>query len=97
MAFQRHYAQHQVLGKRLRAARESAGLTQEQAAGKLGVGQSMISNSETGNRRVDVFELQDFAELYNTTLAELLGPLSEIESKELARIEAWKAQERSSS
>ena len=50
--------------ERLRKARHEAGLTQVQAAKKLGRPQSHISNVESGQQRVDVVELQRFAKMY---------------------------------
>jgi transcriptional regulator with XRE-family HTH domain len=49
---------------RLRAARMRAGLTQAQAAKALGKPQSYLSKCESGERRVDVVELERFAKLY---------------------------------
>ena len=54
--------------ERLRAARSAAGLTQAQAAAALRRYQSFVSKCETGERRVDVIELSDFAELYGKPL-----------------------------
>ena len=48
----------------LREARERAGLTQRQAATRLGRSQSFVAQSETGERRVDVIELVDFLAAY---------------------------------
>ena len=45
-----------------------AGLTQEEVGRKLGVPQSYVSKSETGERRVDVVELLAFARLYKRRL-----------------------------
>lgn len=42
----------------LRAAREQAGLTQEQVAIRLGESQSFVSKCERGERRLDVVELR---------------------------------------
>ena len=53
---------------RLRQARESSGLTQDQVASALDRLQSFVSKSETGERRVDVLELADFAQLYGKPL-----------------------------
>ena len=50
--------------RRLRAARQDAGLTQRQAAARLGRTQSFVAQSETGERRVDVLELVDFLKAY---------------------------------
>lgn len=54
--------------ERLRRAREEAGLTQVQVAKKLKRPQSHISNVESGQQRVDVVELQNFAKIYNKNL-----------------------------
>lgn len=51
--------------ERLRKARLEAGLTQVEVAKKLKRPQSHISNVESGQQRVDVVELQNFAKIYN--------------------------------
>ncbi len=51
--------------EKLRRAREEIGLTQTQVANKLKRPQSHISNIESGQQRVDVVELQNFAKIYN--------------------------------
>lgn len=61
-------ARYQEFLKRLRAARKEAGLTQKDVAEQLNVHQSYISKSESGERRVDVVELSDFAKLYQKSL-----------------------------
>ena len=48
----------------LRTAREEAGLTQADVAVGLGKPQSYVSKCESGERRVDVVELEEFANLY---------------------------------
>lgn len=59
-----HTRQYQRFLQRLREAREQAGLTQQDVAGKLGWEQSLISKMERGVRRLDVVELSKFARLY---------------------------------
>jgi transcriptional regulator with XRE-family HTH domain len=54
--------------ERLVEARESARLTQHEAAAKLGRSQSFVAKSETGERRVDIVELVQFARLYRKPL-----------------------------
>ncbi|MCZ7620177.1 MAG: helix-turn-helix transcriptional regulator [Myxococcota bacterium] len=49
---------------RLRQARREAGMTQVEAAKALRKPQSFISRAESGDRRVDVIELQQLARLY---------------------------------
>jgi transcriptional regulator with XRE-family HTH domain len=51
--------------ERLKAARLAAGMTQAETAKRLGRPQSFVSKCESGERRVDVIELQHFAKLYN--------------------------------
>ena len=63
-----HSIRYQEFLKRLRAARKEAGLTQEEVAQQLKVHQSFVSKSESGERRVDVVELSDFAKLYQKEL-----------------------------
>ena len=59
--------------EKLRGARRDAGLTQVQVARKLGRPQSFVSKCESGERRVDVVELLDFARLYRKPLAFFVG------------------------
>ena len=51
--------------EKLRKARKEAGLTQVEVAKKLKRPQSHVSNVESGQQRVDVVELQNFAKIYN--------------------------------
>ena len=55
---------YQIFLKKLRSARKNAGMTQKQAAHALLKPQSFISKCENGERRVDVIDLIDFANLY---------------------------------
>ena len=59
--------------RRLRAARELAGLSQTQTARRLGRPQSFVSKCESGERRVDVVELRTFAGIYGVDLSFFLG------------------------
>lgn len=54
--------------EKLKKARVDAGLTQVEAAEKLGKPQSYVSKCESGERRVDVIELKQFARLYKRPL-----------------------------
>jgi len=87
---------HRILGRRLAAARRAAGLTQRQAAQRLGVEhQSFIAKCEQGHRKVDPFELVEFARAYGTTVDHLLlAPLTPAEEREKARWDALLAQNR---
>ncbi|BAZ03294.1 helix-turn-helix domain-containing protein (plasmid) [Tolypothrix tenuis PCC 7101] len=53
---------------RLRSARLEANLTQVEVAQKLNQPQSYVSRCESGERRVDVVELTDFAMIYKKPL-----------------------------
>lgn len=54
-----------ALAEKLRAAREETGLSQRDVAQALGVGQSLVSGLENGQRRLDVVELKALAVLYD--------------------------------
>lgn len=56
--------QYRVLIARLKQARMESGLSQVQAAKALGTTQSHISKAESGQRRIDVIQLKEFAKLY---------------------------------
>lgn len=49
---------------KLREARLEAGLTQVEVGKKLKQPQAYVSKIERGERRIDVIELSDFAQLY---------------------------------
>ena len=62
-------ARYKQFLKRLRDARREAGLTQVEVAKALRRPQSFVSKCESGERRVDVVELEDFARLYRKSIA----------------------------
>ena len=64
----KHGPAYKMLGQRLRTAREAAGLSQVEAAAQLGKPQSFISKCESGERRLDIIELQVLADLYGQDL-----------------------------
>lgn len=64
-----HDPRYRAFLRRLRKAREDAGLTQAAVASKLRRPQSFVSKSETGERRVDVVELAELAHLYGKRLS----------------------------
>jgi len=63
-----HSARYRQFRKRLKEARLAAGLTQVDAARALRRHQSYVSKCESGERRVDVLELESFAKLYRRPL-----------------------------
>ena len=52
--------------------RTEAGMTQSEVAGRLRRPQSFVSKCESGERRVDVIELQDFASIYGKSVSDFL-------------------------
>ena len=58
--------------ERLRSARHDAGLTQEEVARTLEKPQSFVSKCEAGERRVDVVELERFAQIYGRPISYFL-------------------------
>lgn len=67
---------HQRLITALRDARIAAGLTQVEAAKRLGKPQPFVSQLESGNRRVDVVELARLCTLYGMDMLALLRRLN---------------------
>ncbi len=59
-----HTPEYTRMREKLREAREAAGLTQEAVAKHFKKPQSFVSKVETGERRIDPTELQEFARLY---------------------------------
>ena len=68
-----HSRDYRQLLARLRRARAAAGLTQAEAAKKLGKHQSYVSKCENGERRIDPVELKRFADLYGVDVRSLLS------------------------
>jgi transcriptional regulator with XRE-family HTH domain len=56
--------QYRTFLRRLKQAREAAGLTQAEVAQRLSRPQSFVSKCESGERRVDFVELRYFARIY---------------------------------
>lgn len=54
--------------RRLRDTRQQAGFTQAKVAAALKRPQSFVSKCESGERRIDVIELDDFAKLYGKAI-----------------------------
>ena len=67
--------EYQLFLRALRAARENAGLTQEQVAEKLGQGQTYVSRSERGEHRIDIAELFYLCEVYGISFAKFAAQL----------------------
>jgi len=61
--------EHQIIVERLKQARLDAGLGQVEVAKKLGKMQSYVSKIESGQRRFDVLQLKDFAQIYKRDIS----------------------------
>jgi len=78
-----------LVGRRIRAAREREGLTQEHLAETLGIGADTVSRYETAAIPVSIARLQQIADALNTDLTSLLQvePVAvEDEAKEVATL-----------
>jgi Zn-dependent peptidase ImmA (M78 family)/DNA-binding XRE family transcriptional regulator len=62
------------LGRRLKAARGSARVTQEQAAERIGAARTTVVAIERGDRRLSPEELLGLCDLYQTSVGRLLRP-----------------------
>jgi transcriptional regulator with XRE-family HTH domain len=63
---------HKLLVERLKKARIEAGVGQEEAAKMLKKSQSYISKIESGQRRIDVVQLDEFAKAYKKPITYFL-------------------------
>lgn len=65
--------EHKYLVERLRQARQEAGLDQKEVAKLLETTQSYVSKVESGQRRIDVIQLKEFAKIYKKTIDYFIG------------------------
>lgn len=63
----------QVLGQRLRAARENRGLSQQATAEALGLTRTAITQIEKGNRSVSTVELAEFSKIFHYPIADFFS------------------------
>jgi transcriptional regulator with XRE-family HTH domain len=66
-----------VIAGRIREARKMAGLSQGQVAKLMGLHRPTISEIEAGNRRVSGEEISKLAELFDVSVAWLVGDAAE--------------------
>jgi len=76
-----------AIAKRLRIAREMAGLSQSQVAVMLGIHRPSVSEMEAGRRKVSVEELARLAEMYDVDVDWVMGAKAESDVEVLARVE----------
>ena len=77
--------QNQALARRLKAAREQAGLSQEIVSRKLDLNRPAISEIEAGRRKVSATELSVLSDLYHVSMDWLMsGGTGQPEKLELA-------------
>jgi len=59
---------HKHLVEQLKKARKEAGFDQEQVAKRMKKTQSYVSKIESGQRKIEVIQLKEFAKLYKKNL-----------------------------
>ena len=60
--------EHKHIVQQLKKARIEAGLDQKEVAKLLGRSQSYVSKIESGQRRIDIIQLKEFARIYKKDL-----------------------------
>lgn len=73
-------AAHERLCEQLRALRTRAGLTQSALAERLGVRQTVVSEYERGQRRIDVLELRAIAVALGRPAAAVVAQLDALDT-----------------
>jgi transcriptional regulator with XRE-family HTH domain len=69
---------HELVKSALIEQRKAAGMTQSEVAEKLGRPQSYIAKVEGGERRIDIVELIDLAQVIGLDLGALLRDASKV-------------------
>ena len=80
-------AKRALIAERLKEARKLAGLSQGRVAKILGLHRPSVSEMEAGNRRVSADELARLAEMYDVSVAWLLGEAPETIDTQDPRLE----------
>jgi len=75
-----HSPRHQAIATALAEQRRAAGMTQAQLARALGRHQPFIANIESGERRVDLSELMDIADIIDLDVEALVRTLRKLPS-----------------
>lgn len=65
--------EHEAIGRRLRSARETLNLSQQDAADATGIARTAISDIERGIRKVSAVEVRQMAVLYRCDVAWVVG------------------------
>lgn len=60
---------HKLLIRKLKKARDDSGLEQKDVARLLRKTQSHVSKIESGQRRIDIIQLKEFAKIYKKDLS----------------------------
>ena len=76
-----HRPEHAVLALLLRELRMAAGMTQAQAAEKLGLSQTSISDFETSDRGLELLVVRDLVQVYG---GDWLAFMAELEKRLMA-------------
>lgn len=82
---------YEVIGERLRIAREKNSMTQTEAASYLGVKREVVSYYETGKRPIDIITLSKLADIYGYSLNFFLNK-EEIQVSEKPVMVAFRAE-----
>lgn len=67
-----------LIGRRIRAAREEAGLSQEQLGEMIGYSAMGVSHLESGDRKIKLEDLQKIAEKLEADINYLLEPIAKL-------------------
>ena len=80
-------ARRAQIAERLKEARKLAGLSQGHVAKMIGLHRPSVTEMEAGNRRVSADELAQLAEIYDVSVAWLLGEAPETLDAQDPRLE----------
>ena len=63
---------HKKIVEKLKQARKEAGLDQQEVARQLGKTQSYVSKLESGQRKLDILQIKELAEIYHKKITDFI-------------------------
>lgn len=80
-----------IIGTRIKRAREALNLTQEEVAGRLGIGRPALSNIENGRNLVRLEHIPKLVRVLNRPIGYFFGIVGDLTADEEQLLEVYRA------